>query len=133
MDTIKFSLYCMKRGIRVKPVNPDLLQRYKTLADLTAEIDFGCGKCTHGERRCCGACKIYVGHMHGQPIHEGDLAVYAAAFDGTTGFWTSKGCALPRHMRSATCLTHHCGARLRSHEKEIGHELHYVAGLMGGE
>ena len=42
-----------------------------------------------------------------------DLKYYARKFSVRTGFWRKgKGCNLPHHMRSVTCITHNC-----DHEK----------------
>jgi hypothetical protein len=132
MEPTKFRLYCMERGVKIGDADTDLLRRYRELANMTSKIGFGCDKCQRGEKRCCGSCSVYAGHMNAQLINESDVEVYSELFDKNDGFWTKSGCSLPRHMRSYICLTHYCYGKLQPWESKIKHELYDIINLMRG-
>jgi hypothetical protein len=91
-----------------------LLEKYQSLKGLFQNIDFECniqpnGSCkNHSTNRCCCYdCKNNIGYIH--IMFENQIPYYAKKFNGKTGFWRKgKGCILPHHLRSITCLTHHC-------------------------
>ena len=110
-------------------VNPTV---YKELADLTSLINFGCnfknGKCRadRTEMCCCGSCASCFGHFtetffsgyDNIEYIEEEMLYYVREYRAKTGFWRKgKGCILPRHKRSATCLTYNCSSRLTPEEK----------------
>lgn len=139
MELGKFLKYLIDR--RVCILNDHLLDSYsvggvtkvpasffRALAELTKDIDYGCGFDAEGvcqrnrdrnylqgidtsplrrKQCCCGQCSSSVGYL-GQITF--DLVdKYAELFDEKTGFWREGvGCVLSRQLRSATCLRHYC-------------------------
>ena len=95
------------------------LDNYKTI---TAYFEYPCdfdkyGRCL--KRRspmcCCSNCGIYIGYLDKiRPVGNIKqvsemIKKYARLYNKETGFWRkSKGCALPRNMRSTTCLGFIC-------------------------
>lgn len=109
--------------VRVIEVEPDLLRRYRELAEMTGKIKFGCDVCERGVMRCCAGCLENIGYLRW--VNKDDVKVYRSLFvdkehdpKASEGFWTLSGCALPRKYRSMTCLTHRCW-RLRGDEKKL--------------
>lgn len=91
-----------------------LINEFVSVKGLIKYIDFqceivegGCKETPYAKRCCCHDCKNNVGYIH--LMFEHDLKFYARHFSGKTGFWRKgKGCILPHHRRSTTCLTHNC-------------------------
>ena len=94
---------------------------YTELANFTKLIDFRCDfkncRQDNGGMCCCGNCAQYVGYIkhrffsvYGNDKHkENEMLYYANKYHLGTGFWRkNKGCNLPRHRRSNTCLTYNC-------------------------
>lgn len=91
-----------------------LLEKYQSLKGFLKNVDFECniqanGSCKNynGGRCCCFNCKDNLGFIH--IMFEHQIPYYARHFNYKSGFWREgKGCILPHHMRSVTCLTQHC-------------------------
>jgi hypothetical protein len=88
---------------------------------LTRFMEFGCHECgnlhpTH--MRCCRGCEFSVGFFRSFPISLTHLRKYAKLFDEKLGFWTPKGCSLPREHRSITCVTYYCYSKAKFSETE---------------
>ncbi len=102
------------------------LKKYKELKDATGQINFTCfdeGKKCHGRLKkdpnhmcCCQGCHSSLGYFEDDLIFEKDFETYNSLFvydekdwRNSTGFWRKgKGCALPRELRSKTCVTYCC-------------------------
>lgn len=78
------------------------------------------GRCSvhRGPMCCCANCGINVGYLDKiRPVGNVKqvseiIKKYARLYNRETGFWRkSKGCALPRNMRSATCVGFICSER----------------------
>ena len=141
-----------KKLIRCNYVREDI---YTKLANLTAKINFRCnfedGSCKsyrdHGHKMCC--CKlcssdfgflrvVFFKPWDDSSFIEEELLYYAKKFNLKTGFWREgKGCVLPRHKRSQTCLTHNCTSRLTPEERllldiirDCNTHPYYIAGVI---
>jgi hypothetical protein len=56
---------------------------------------------------CCGDCRKKFGYL--RVFYHEFARHYVAAWNNKTGFWRKgKGCALPRYLRSKTCLQFTC-------------------------
>jgi hypothetical protein len=74
----------------------------------------GCKENPLSRKCCCYSCMDNVGYL--QLMAQENIPFYARHFSPKTGFWReSKGCILPHHMRSITCLTHNCNYRDQGH------------------
>jgi len=99
----------------------------KELNGLTKYVNYDCNfKDSHCSARtdkfcCCRGCKSSVGYL--EDICYDDVKIYADLF-GENGFWTEKGCVLPRELRSVVCLTKYCGT-LSNAESTL---LHMIGG-----
>jgi hypothetical protein len=95
----------------------------KSFKSLTSLIDYNCqftnDKCRgdRGDICCCGGCFRITGFL--KNISYNDTFTYAELFDEKRGFWRKDGCALPRELRSATCLIYHCGSLISEHERDL--------------
>jgi hypothetical protein len=93
---------------------------YRGLKEGTEQVKFECftdkrkdQRCANGNKSpmcCCLDCYTYAGHFHEKDlIFAKDIPKYEALFEPKVGFWRkNKGCALPRALRSHTCLTYYC-------------------------
>ena len=126
------------------PDNSDYLtyplkRKYKhiqMLNSLTEYIDFECnfedGKCKNhnsyalqfiqkadriqiSDMCCCRLCGKNVGYLN--LIREDEIAEYAKYYNTKTGFWSNKGCKLPREKRSPVCTTHNCCENKKTREQ----------------
>jgi hypothetical protein len=110
-----------------------LLEKYQTIKGLFMNIDFECnikpnGSCkNHSTNKCCCYdCKNNIGYIH--IMLKNQIPLYAKHFNGRTGFWRkNKGCILPHHMRSTTCLTHHCN---HYYDDNSSKNQHFSKGVM---
>ncbi len=101
------------------------LKKYKELKAATAQITFTCfdegKKCykrvaeDSNARCCCGGCRSSLGFFDDDIIFEKDFETYNKLFinefEGkkASGFWRKgTGCALPRELRSKTCVSYNC-------------------------
>jgi hypothetical protein len=104
-----------------KPLGATTWRVYRSRARATSQIDFGCDfqadgckgfrdKVYHSQtkdRACCSYCSRNLGYL--KQIAPGTAKQYEALWDKDNGFWSEgKGCALPRELRSVTCLTFSC-------------------------
>ena len=103
---------------------------FKQLADHTEKIIFPCdfderGACRehrHSEfnevKCCCGGCSLSFGYFRVLPNNSYIAPRLLRKFDEKKGFWRKgKGCILPRHLRSHTCLGHVCGSVIQALRK----------------
>jgi hypothetical protein len=113
--------------IRPKRHKSGFWDRYTKAALATEKIDFKCGfvngRCIRARDKkashlvkcgcCCSNCADHLGYLDIIGWHEGVrikyLREYERLFDSKNGFFVKgRGCSLPRHMRSSTCLTFSC-------------------------
>jgi hypothetical protein len=98
---------------------------YEKLAELTKHIDYQChfnkkGVCKKYIQNdkyykedpcqcCCTGCAANMGYHWRIPNKISVIEEYAKRFHPKFGFWKKgEGCALPRKMRSPTCLSYNC-------------------------
>ena len=127
METLEFLKHFFPNGGTILPDSGHVRSTgYKThhaLNGLTRYIDYKCeftpsGNCKKREDKtcCCGGCYHRCGYL--ENIFYKDLEKIAALFKEKTGFWSEKGCTLPREMRSTTCLGMHC-TTLKEPERQL--------------
>jgi hypothetical protein len=106
-----------------------LVDTIRSCINMTRAVDFKCdfddkGICSGMRKRawigedslrakmcCCASCYSALGYLtSAPPISEIDLPTYERLFKRKIGFWRrGKGCSLPRHLRSVTCVFYTCG------------------------
>jgi len=102
------------------------LKKYKELKGATEKITFSCfgegNKCQKrvaedsNNKCCCSGCHSSLGYFEDDLIFEKDFQLYNELFvydekdwQNSFGFWRNgTGCALPRELRSKTCITYNC-------------------------
>jgi hypothetical protein len=105
---------------------------WEDIGAITSVFDFGCsfdneGVCLRhststnkNKKGCCGGCANSTGHYYQITSNEEDLELIASLFDREDGFWREgEGCALPRKLRSLTCLSHYCANSYTKAIKEV--------------
>jgi len=95
---------------------------YGRFKELTSLIDYECdfkdGLCKvqrkydvavgdSNPKCCCAGCGNNIGYLDYIPSYE-DAEQLWKIYSPVDGFWTDKGCRLPRNIRSVTCLIHSC-------------------------
>lgn len=127
MKTDDFIIEFIKKGGRIhETICGWRFTVYHMFAELTKYIDYSCnfnenGLCDNRRRQikkkptvketrcCCYDCGNSMGYLRELPNDYNMLLEYARHFDRRNGFWLpSKGCILPRKLRSETCLTFAC-------------------------
>jgi hypothetical protein len=100
---------------------------YMKFKELTSLLDYNCqfenGLCAHERKKllrdklsevtpqcCCGGCASNIGYLSYIPDINTARQIYEL-YDMKNGFWSDKGCTLPRGLRSNICLTHFCQPR----------------------
>lgn len=114
-----FINHVIKRGARIIPIkdpnfSETMLNAFRKLKGFTKYIDFncqinedgGCKELTLSTRCCCSNCHDNAGFF--RIMIDKDISAYAKKFTKLGFYRESKGCILPREMRSTTCLTTHC-------------------------
>ena len=86
------------------------LKGFINFINFDCQIDTKTGGCKENKlsrKCCCHDCTNNIGYLVMMLLS--DLKYYSRRFSPKTGFWKpGKGCILSHHMRSITCLTHHC-------------------------
>jgi hypothetical protein len=105
-------------GVSLKMDNIKMFKSLTSLIDYKCNFDkYGHCKKHNNSKCCCAGCKESIGFL--KVIWYKDLPIYAEKFDDNNGFWTPKGCSLPRELRSPTCLCHSCKLRIPIQESNL--------------
>ncbi len=123
MKTDEFIRLCVRKGINITNTTTKgwSIYGWQELAELTANVDFGCdfkeGKCRNNGQGylhrdgggCCGGCASTIGYLDDIPCCWQTLIKMARLYNKRQGFWRKgKGCVLPHRVRSSTCLGYVC-------------------------
>ena len=130
MTPSMFMRLLVKNRIAITPEMPERNLRWDDLMMAkyaTQYMNFGCQNCnrpqsslTGENQRCCGGCATNIGYLRQVPSNLNIIGIYAKAFKEDTGFWRPDGCAIPRELRSETCVCYYCSEKnITIHEAVI--------------
>ena len=128
MDTKEFIYkHVARRGCIGRRINKWEYWVFEELAKLTKHLGYNCnfdekGLCeverikiekypqyrAASPKCCCEGCLRTLGYIHQLPNDLDRINQIAGYFDEKDGFWSEKGCRLPRKFRSPVCLCFAC-------------------------